>query len=430
MFCQQRREHLQDNATPDVFAKPALVTRQLHDLLSLEIEQFNIIHGIKVPMPTKRFETTVAEVVEVLDEELEEKCFKKLGSLTIAEKRYMMKASWGNAVGYAVGGLEKEMLSDDDLAVVFEYMQWQYMQPLVTMVRPAQIKLALHYGRDDPQAMIAMMEMVDSLQHAEFAVLPVHCSEPLHWTVLQLRLEAGKIVEVKYYDWCRGVQESARLAQKLLTLLCMAGASAEMLKLPEQCNWYRQAPGSNDCGFAVWQSLANCFKRARLEGRCGVLPNPKEWRWTLRKLLETMQDQQSKWSMEEAEGKKPKFALSLPGAELKGVEANSFKVHRKEFWTCTSCRWSKSGAGCCYCNPEKHTKLRLEKEQRSRHLAESLKAALHACTDLGLIPEVKEPGPPADSLKGGGLAQKIYINIQPADHEPIGLLADRCYKYT
>ena len=401
---------MQDNATPDVFGKPALVTRQLHDLISLEIEQFNIIHGVRVPMPTKRFETTLAEIVEVHGEELEEKDWKKLGSLTIAEKRFIMKASWGNAIGYAVGGKERQMLSDDDLGVVFEYLQWQYMQPLVAMVRPAQIKLALHHGRDSLEAMIAMQEIIDSLQHAEFAVLPVHCDNPLHWTVLQLRLEAGKIVEVKYYDWCRGVKESERLTQKLLSLLCMAGASAEMLKLPEQCNWYRQSPCSNDCGFAVWQSLLNCCKRARLEGDCGVLPNPKEWRLTLRKLLETLTDQQDKWILEEAEGKKPKFALSIPGHETKGVDAQHLKLHRKQFWTCGSCRWSKSGEGCCYCNPEKHTKLRLEKEQRARHLAESLRKALQTCTDLGLIPEVSEPAHSAGALSGGGLVTLEHIN--------------------
>ena len=89
---------MQDNATPDVFGRPALVTRQLHYLVSLEIEQFNIIHGVRVPMPTKRFETTLAEIVEVHGEELEEKDWKKLGSLTIAEKRFIMKASWGNAI--------------------------------------------------------------------------------------------------------------------------------------------------------------------------------------------------------------------------------------------------------------------------------------------------------------------------------------------
>jgi len=400
----QQWEHTQDNATADIFGVAAVVTRQLKDMVTLEVQQFNIICGISVPLPPKRYECTVKDVVEVGEGELEEREMKKLTSLTGAEKRFIVKACWGNGPGYAVGGEPKTMLADDDLIVCAEYLQWQYMEPLVRMLQPAEIKSALHFGRDDSAGKLAMQQIMDAMGSALYVILPVHCDVPLHWTALQLKLEKDsvKIEEVKYYDWCGKIEESARLAQKLLTLVCMAGGSAERLKLPEPCNSYRQFSDSNDCGFAVWQAQVNCMKLCRLENPCGVLPRPREWRQTLLKLLQTLVAERSKWEMEDGQGKKPKFALSIPGMKLEGTAAAHLKLQKKNFYTCGSCRWSQSGEGCCYCNPAKHDKLALEKEQRARALAEALKIALKACTDQGLIPEVQPPANPKGHIAGGG----------------------------
>ena len=77
-------------------------------------------------------------------------------------------------------------------------------------------------------------------------------------------------------------------------------------------------------------------------------------------------------------------------------------------FSCSSCRWTTNGAGCCYCNPKKHEELAKKKEHRSRALAEALKKGLEDCKKLGIMPEVPEPPKGPAKLSGGGTVCHRY----------------------
>ena len=268
------------------------------------------------------------------------------------------------------------------------------------------IRMTTKFHTSEEAGMLSLLQIKDAMKQFEHVILPVHCDAPLHWTVIALRLEKGsaEILEVSYYDWCNGVKESAVLAQRLLSLLTFSedDAKKKPMELPLPCNYYRQKPGSNDCGFALWQALENACKKMRLESAVGVLPRPEAWRKTLKVLLTSLCAEQTKWMMEEASGGKPKHPVCLPGLKKVGVEAKPLKMFRKEFFICSSCRWSSSGLGCCYCNPKKHEDLQKEKEKRSREMAAALEKALKTCKDLGLLPDVPKPSADTD-MKGGSI---------------------------
>ena len=94
-----------------------------------------------------------------------------------------------------------------------------------------------------------------------------------------------------------------------------------------------------------------------------VYPDPVKWRKTLKTLLDNCLKDQEIWNMEEAMEKKPKHPLSIPGMKVEGKNAAALKLYKKQFYSCTSCRWSNTGFGCCYCNPSRHEAL-LEKKKR------------------------------------------------------------------
>ena len=385
-------------------------------LLTLQIEQFNILHGLKIPLPPRKFACTVDEVVLCNVEAMEPMVHKGLGVLTIAEKRFMCKQAFGNQVGYAIGGIPGEMLSDSDLVVIFEYLQWQYMNPDVHMAQSGVVKLALCFGlKDQLEGQMALQDVKEMMQKHEHLILPVHTSAPLHWTflVLHMEKESAKVLHVKYYDWLKGEATCRRNAQILLTMLTLdpseGAAPTEMQwTLPQHCNHYRQEWKSNDCGFAAWQALENVFKSCRMEDDCGVRPTPRNWRKILKTLLDSLVSAQNIWKAEAASDKKPKHPVCIPGQKVEGAKAEPLKQHEKQFFSCSSCRWKADGSGCCYCNPLKHATLRAEKEKRSRQLAAALQKALDHCKALDLIPPLPEAAAPetvADSAgphSGGG----------------------------
>ena len=75
---------------------------------------------------------------------MEPKDMKSLGSLTLAEKRFMLKACCGNEKCYTVHAEPGQMLHGADLMAIFEYLQWQYVMPEVAMIKPSMVKLATH----------------------------------------------------------------------------------------------------------------------------------------------------------------------------------------------------------------------------------------------------------------------------------------------
>ena len=91
------------------------------------------------------------------------------------------------------------------------------------------------------------------------------------------------------------------------------------------------------------------------------------------------------------------------------AEANKAGVipSSKAFYTCGSCRWSSTGEGCCYCNPEKNKALVEIKLRESRALQHAVEAAKTNALKAGLKlrdteAEVKPKDP---ALQGGGLAR-------------------------
>ena len=399
----------QDNAPADVFGVDARVTKQDKKLITLEVDVFTYILGIKVPQPKKRFECEVDEVVEVKEDDMEAKIFKSIATMTKPEKRFCIKSAWGNNTGYALQGKPGTMLADEDLNLIDQYLQWQYMQFNIGVASSCAVKVAAHFGLLSEDGMIALQEVKDMLVQKKVLICPIHCDEPLHWTFLVLwSNEAGQVVDVKYVDWCINMKMNALIAQKLLNMLVLdpMDTTKKLLKLPKAWNSYRQRPESNDCGFGLWWVEETVMKQMRLECDTGAYPKPVEWRKTLCTFATSLQKEQSEWLVEDAKGGKSKVAICIPGEKKVGKEWDHLKMQRKQFFTCSSCRWSQTGEGCCYCNPEKHAKLREDKKRKSRELAEALKKAIGVCVELGLVPELVEepsaPSAPIGALEGGG----------------------------
>ena len=236
---------------------------------------------------------------------------------------------------------------------------------------------------------MAIMEVVDMWQRCEVLVVPIHCEDPLHWTFLELGNDNGSVKDLKYYDWCRGMEKNEQLARLFLIFFEQALKPGENLTLevPAKVNKYVQRQGSNDCGFALWSCLENAMRRRRKELDIPVYPNPVKWRQTLKTLLENCIKDQTNWLVEEIGGKQAKHPLSIPGSKTSGVKKQAaLKLYPQQFYSCHSCRWSLTGEGCCYCNPMKHEKL-LEKKQRlAKEVAEALKKGLLKLVEQGIIP--------------------------------------------
>ena len=128
----------------------------------------------------------------------------------------------------------------------------------------------------------------------------------------------------------------------------------------------------------------------------------------MKTLMENICKDQANWFLEEAEGRKARFPLSIPGMPAAGKEKDvkALKVYRKEFFSCTSCRWSLTGAGCCYCNPVKHQILLDKKARLAKELQIALNEGLEKLKAQGMIhAHTLETGTslePEKPLEGGG----------------------------
>ena len=247
---------MQDNATADIFGVPAIVEKQMGKLVTLQVKQVQMVAGVEIAVPSKRVECEEQDVVLIREEDMDPKQLKRLGSLTIGETRHILKACCGNETCWELGGNPGHMLSDADIMCIEELLQWQYQAPEVCMVKPSIVKIVIHFGLEQEAGRLCLMELKELVKVKKFLILPVHCDAPMHWTFLELEMEEAvdNIVAVRYWDWCRNMETSAALAQKLLSYLCFHGAEEWIpLKLPVKTNAFVQKPASNDCGFAGWQ---------------------------------------------------------------------------------------------------------------------------------------------------------------------------------
>ena len=54
---------------------------------------------------------------------------KSMVQLNKGEKRFMVKQIWNQQKGYAACCAPRQMLTDEALRAIFEYLQWQYQMP-------------------------------------------------------------------------------------------------------------------------------------------------------------------------------------------------------------------------------------------------------------------------------------------------------------
>ena len=107
----------------------------------------------------------------------------------------------------------------------------------------------------------------------------------------------------------------------------------------------------------------------------------------MKTLLVNIVKEQDVWCMEEIGDKKVKHPLSLPGAKVSPKQVGALKLYRTQFYSCTSCRWSLTGEGCCYCNPKKHEELLKKKTRLANELSLALQKGLEKLREQGMIPE-------------------------------------------
>ena len=92
--------------------------------------------------------------------------------------------------------------------------------------------------------------------------------------------------------------------------------------------------------------------------------------------------------------------------------AAALKLYKKQFYSCTSCRWSNTGFGCCYCNPSRHEALLEKKKRLAKELMDALKKGLEQLVARGMIPaeamETHEVVDPTKTNEGGG-DLRLYI---------------------
>jgi hypothetical protein len=340
---------------------------------------------------------------------------KSIGQLTRGEKRWMVNSAYGNS-GVMLGSTEaKQMLTDEDLQVTFDYLQWQYISYRVAMLKPSCVKVAMMEGLSTEEGSLAVLEAKEIMKQYDYVVVPVHSEVPLHWTVIMLRMKTGsdEVEQCHYIDWLQNVENNRRYAQKFLKFVTLQGES--YMKLPGAFNKYRQASGSNDCGLAVWWALEVFMKEIRMEGAWRLSPNPAEWRKRLTTLKTTLHDERGVWLLEEATNKKPKAMVALPGTKIleraemmkeitKHWKAKSLKHKASQFFTCSRCRWSQSGDGCFGCNPHKAAEVKADREKEAEQLKIALRQALEHCKSLGLLEETEPEDKlwKSKKLDGGG----------------------------
>jgi hypothetical protein len=419
-----------DNCRSDVFGLKAVVQEQKMSALKV------LIHKVK-PDGMKDdvvYHCSVDEVMEWKDDEREEFKKKSMTNLSDGEKRFQIKQIWGNDKGNYGGTLPGRMLEDTDLMAIHEYLQWQYMEPNIALVKPAVAKVVAVEGHSHTGGSACIAEIQDYMKTKKIVVIPVHSDSGPHWTALVLEMqEIGSLVvkKVWYFDWVKPLVASNRnYARKILRLITCRrlGTMATSVEFPEVKNRFRQREGSNDCGFVVWYCLEVFMKRMRLEGEWKLCPDPAKWRTQLKTFETSLVKQQADWIMEDAGAKKKKTAAEIicPGNKSLGaivdaagekkevdkkVKAGALKTKAKDFYTCGRCRWTMNGEGCDSCNPEKAEKTKLQKLQQSTQIQNAVAEWYAALAKAGITPEHV----PADQelvvsegkLTGGGIHLSI-----------------------
>ena len=388
-----------------MFGVKAVVNKHQGSLLQLEVPVYG---KAGEPLPSRRYDCDISDVVLVTGKETPALEKKNLSRLTGGEKRFMIKQCWGNDMPdhLAPGG----MLSDAHLRAAYEGLQWQYQAQEVRMASATVAKIVASEGPTTPEGVMAIAQLKEELQLSLHYIVPVHCSAPLHWTFLSIRTkEQGteEILGVDYIDWLHGVSGNRVRAEMIWQCL----SEGKMGALPRHCNGYRQRSGSMDCGLAGAHVLENVIKELRGEGVNAMYPDAKELRKSMEALLRVLGKEHDNWVHEVATDKKPTVIIDLPGTvitdkkdyreKLKTMVKNNTLIHKKEHWYgCHTCRWTSSGLGCCYCNPAKHEAILKHKLQETGKLKHAMEAALKAAIATGLIPPMEKAPlpPPAESL--------------------------------
>ena len=118
----------------------------------------------------------LSEVVLWDDEAVQPLVKKSITTLTTGEKRFMIKQIWNQQKCSLAGTLPGKMLTDEDLKAIFEYLQWQYQQPLVTMADPATVKLAMVEGISTVEGQMCILELKEVMQRSRYVVIPIPIS--------------------------------------------------------------------------------------------------------------------------------------------------------------------------------------------------------------------------------------------------------------
>ena len=69
------------------------------------------------------------------------------------------------------------MLADEDLNLIDQYLQWQYMQFDIGVASASAVKVAAHFGLTSEDGMIALPEVKDMLVQKKVLICPIHCDE-------------------------------------------------------------------------------------------------------------------------------------------------------------------------------------------------------------------------------------------------------------
>ena len=393
----------------------------------LEVEKI-LKHGA---MDKLKIPCDIGDIVPFEEDLMEPLVYKSMNQLHKGEKRFMVKQVWGNNAGSLGSTAKGQMLEDEDLQLTFEYLQWQYQSPEVSMISPNVVKVAAVEGFSEPGGRHAILEMQEAMQIFKYVVLPIHADTPLHWTAVLLVMHSDaeeeevdnggvkKVKEIFYFDWCESMKWNEAYARKVVRLLTLE--KDQFLKLPVKKNKFRQAAGSNDCGLVVWYALEVALKASRKEGMWMVYPSPAAWRQKLHTMKSNLYEEKASWTLEVGQKLKPKFFISKPGEKILDKsavaklitshwKAGSLKHKPAEFFTCGRCRWSSSGEGCFGCNPAKAAAVKADREKQCKQLEHALAAALEICKKKNLIEAEDPPDKPLEAMKllgGNGGEQRI-----------------------